>query len=102
VLLLDILDKAALPVGSAYLAGGLDDWRLVPVALAPLVRAMPFPLAGGPGGEAIATTAGMWAALTLRSIPTVSGVSLLVFTQLVGANGWAVLGAYGSFCCTCC
>ncbi|MBU6352152.1 MAG: glycerol-3-phosphate acyltransferase [Chloroflexi bacterium] len=94
VLLLDIL-KAALPVGSAYLAGGLDDWRLVPVALAPLVGHAFSPWLGFRGGKAIATTAGMWAALTLWSIPTVSGVSLLLFTQLVGANGWAVLGAYG-------
>ncbi|HAJ35877.1 MAG TPA: hypothetical protein DCL15_09305 [Chloroflexi bacterium] len=91
-LALDTL-KAALPISLAYYVVGIADWRLVPVALAPVYGHAFSPLLRFHGGKAVATTLGMWIALTLWAIPTIGGFSLLAFTKLVGANGWAVLSA---------
>ncbi|MFN3334402.1 MAG: glycerol-3-phosphate acyltransferase [Caldilinea sp.] len=91
-LLLDTL-KAAIPVGVAYSIVGIDDWRLTPVAIAPVFGHAFSPFLHFRGGKAIAATLGMWVALTLWTLPTIGGFSLLVFTLLVGANGWAVMFA---------
>ncbi|HHY58941.1 MAG TPA: hypothetical protein GYA08_26300 [Chloroflexi bacterium] len=91
-LALDAL-KAAIPISLAYYIVGIDDWRLVPVALAPVYGHAFSPLLRFHGGKAVAATLGMWIALTLWTAPTLGGLSLLGFTKLVGANGWAVLFA---------
>jgi glycerol-3-phosphate acyltransferase PlsY len=91
-LLLDTL-KAAIPISIAYYAIGIDDWRLVPVALAPVFGHAFSPFLRFHGGKALATTLGMWIALTLWTIPTLGGFSVLGFSLLVGANGWAVIFA---------
>jgi len=91
-LLLDTL-KAAIPISIAYYLMGIDDWRLVPIALAPVFGHAFSPFLHFHGGKAVAATLGMWIALTLWTIPTIGGFSLLVFSLLVGANGWAVLFA---------
>lgn len=91
-LALDTL-KAALPISLAYYVVGIADWRLVPVALAPVYGHAFSPLLRFHGGKAVAATLGMWIALTLWTMPTIGGFSLLAFTKLVGANGWAVLFA---------
>ena len=91
-LALDTL-KAALPISLAYYVVGIADWRLVPVALAPVYGHAFSPLLRFHGGKAVAATLGMWIALTLWTVPTLGGLSLLGFTKLVGANGWAVLFA---------
>lgn len=92
-LLLDIL-KAAIPVGVAYQVVGINDWRLVPVAVAPVFGHAFSPFLRFQGGKALATALGMWIALTLWTIPTIGGFSVLAFSLLVGANGWAVVFAY--------
>lgn len=89
-LLLDTL-KAALPISLAYYGLGIEDWRLVPIALAPTFGHAFSPFLGWRGGKAVATTLGMWMALTIWTIPTLGGIALLSFTLLVGANGWAVV-----------
>ena len=91
-LLLDTL-KATLPIALAYYAVGIVDWRLAPIALAPAYGHAFSPFLRFHGGKAMATTLGMWIALTLWSVPTIGGFSLLAFSLLVGANGWAVLFA---------
>ena len=91
-LLLDTL-KATLPLALAYYAVGIVDWRLAPIALAPAYGHAFSPFLRFHGGKAMATTLGMWIALTLWSVPTIGGFSLLAFSLLVGANGWAVLFA---------
>ncbi len=91
-LLLDTL-KAAIPISIAYYGIGIADWRLVPIALAPVFGHAFSPFLRFRGGKAVAATLGMWIALTLWTIPTIGGLSLLAFTRLVGANGWAVLFA---------
>lgn len=91
-LLLDTL-KAAIPISIAYYGVGIDDWRLASVALAPVYGHAFSPLLNFHGGKAVATTLGMWIALTLWTIPTIGGLSLLAFSLLVGANGWAIVFA---------
>lgn len=91
-LTLDTL-KALVPISIAYVVVGITDWRLVPVALAPVYGHAFSPFLHFHGGKAVAATLGMWIALTLWAIPIIGGLSLLLFTRLVGANGWAVIFA---------
>lgn len=91
-LLLDTL-KALIPVCLAYYWAGITGWGLVPVALAPIAGHAFSPFLNFQGGKAVATTLGVWMALTVWEAPTVGGLSLLFFTRLLGANGWAVVGA---------
>lgn len=89
-LLLDTL-KALIPVSMAYYWAGIEDWRIVPIALAPIAGHAFSPFLGWHGGKAMATSLGTWMALTIWEGPTVGGLLLLLFSRLLGANGWAVL-----------
>lgn len=89
-LLLDML-KALIPVGLAYYWGAIVDWRMAPIALAPVAGHAFSPILGWHGGKAMAASGGVWMALTVWEAPTVGGLLLLFFSRLVGANGWAVL-----------
>jgi acyl phosphate:glycerol-3-phosphate acyltransferase len=89
-LLLDTL-KALLPVSAAYYWAGIQDWRIIPIALAPIAGHAFSPFLGWHGGKAVATSLGTWMALTIWEGPAFGGLLLWFFTWLVGANGWAVL-----------
>lgn len=89
-LTLDVL-KALIPVGLAYYWAGLQDWRIVPVAIAPIAGHAFSPFLHFHGGKAVATTLGVWMALTIWAGPAIGGLLLWFFSWLVGANGWAVL-----------
>ncbi len=89
-LLLDTL-KALLPVSLAYYIAGIQDWRIIPIAVAPIAGHAFSPWLRGRGGKAVATSLGTWMALTIWEGPTVGGLLLWLFSWLVGANGWAVL-----------
>lgn len=89
-LALDTL-KAVVPVGLAYYWAGIEDWRIIPIALAPIAGHAFSPWLGWHGGKAVATTLGTWMALTIWIGPTIGGLLLWLFSALVGANGWAVL-----------
>mgnify|MGYP005840519451 CR=1 FL=1 len=88
--LLDVL-KGAIPVGVAYLQVGITGAWLIAIALAPVLGHAFSPILGGRGGKAVAVSMGIWAGLTAWEGPTVGGVTLLLASRLVGANGWAVL-----------
>jgi glycerol-3-phosphate acyltransferase PlsY len=89
-LLLDTL-KSLLPVGLAYYWAGIQDWRIIPIAIAPIAGHAFSPWLGWRGGKAMATSLGTWMALTIWEGPTFGGLLLWFFSWLVGANGWAVL-----------
>jgi glycerol-3-phosphate acyltransferase PlsY len=89
-LALDTL-KAAAPVGLAYYWAAIQDWRIIPIALAPIAGHAFSPFLRWRGGKAVAATLGVWMALTVWEGPTFGGLLLWFFTWLVGANGWAVL-----------
>ena len=87
---LDVL-KAAIPVGIAYWAVGIRDAWLIPVALAPVVGHAYSPWLRFRGGKAMATSFGLWMALTLFVVPAVGGMMLALGYALVTTSGWAVV-----------
>jgi glycerol-3-phosphate acyltransferase PlsY len=89
-LLLDTL-KSLLPVGLAYYWAGIQDWRIIPIAVAPIAGHAFSPWLGWRGGKAMATSLGTWMALTIWEGPTFGGLLIWFFSWLVGPNGWAVL-----------
>mgnify|MGYP001765916589 CR=1 FL=1 len=91
-LLLDVAKGAAAPA-AARLALGVEGWALVPVALAPLVGHAFSPWLGFRGGKGIASTFGVWTALTAWLVPTTLGVALLAFLAVQSASAWTVLFA---------
>lgn len=89
-LALDTL-KALLPVSLAYYAASIQDWRIIPIAISPIAGHAFSPFLRWRGGKAVATSLGVWMALTIWEGPTFGGLLLWFFSYLVGANGWAVL-----------
>jgi glycerol-3-phosphate acyltransferase PlsY len=89
-LLLDTA-KALIPVSLAYYWAGIHDWRIIPIAVAPIAGHAFSPFLNGRGGKAVATSLGTWMALTIWQAPSFGGPLLWFFSSLVGANGWAVL-----------
>jgi glycerol-3-phosphate acyltransferase PlsY len=88
-LLLDI-SKGALPVGLAYNIFGIQDWQIVPIALAPTIGHAFSPFLHWRGGKALATTFGVWIGLTIWIVPLVGLVSLSIWSLLIRPSGWAV------------
>jgi len=92
---LDFL-KAAVPVSLARSCGSVSSWRLVPVALAPVLGHAFSPWLGFRGGKAVAATFGIWSALTLWEAPTVLGLCLLALVLLQSVDAWStLLGMFG-------
>lgn len=89
-LLLDI-SKGALPVGFAYSILGIQDWGIVPIALAPPIGHAFSPFLNWKGGKAIATTFGVWIGLTIWVVPLVSMILLTIWSLIVRPSGWAVM-----------
>lgn len=90
-LALDI-SKAAAPVGLAYYIFDIRDWRIVPIAIAPMLGHTFSPFLNWRGGKSIAAGLGMWIGLTLWQIPLVAVASLVVIALLITPSGWAVMG----------
>lgn len=90
-LLLDFT-KGAIPVGAARFMGGVDNWALVFVALAPILGHAFSPILRFRGGKAVAVTGGVWCALTAWEAPILGSFLLTIFSLILGANGWAVMG----------
>lgn len=91
-IVLDFL-KAALPVGLARFAAGLDGWPLAAVALAPIAGHAFSPFLGFHGGKALASTFGVWTGLTLWLAPTLLGLLFALWYLLLVVEGWAVIAA---------
>lgn len=89
-LALDI-SKGAVPVGLAYQVFGIQDWRIIPIALAPPLGHAYSPFLGWRGGKAIAATFGVWIGLTLWTVPLISVILLAFWFGLLTISGWAVL-----------
>jgi glycerol-3-phosphate acyltransferase PlsY len=98
-LVLDML-KAALPIALAYVVVGIQDYGIVPVALAPLLGHMHSPFLRGRGGKGVAVTGGIWIGLTY-GFGTLIGIALMSIGYVIqSVPGWAValglagIGAY--------
>jgi len=90
VLLLDA-GKGTLPVALARFTLHLDGWSLVPIAVAPVVGHIASPFLRFRGGKGIATTFGVWTALTLWLVPTTLGLLMGVLMAFQIVPGWTVL-----------
>lgn len=95
-LALDFL-KAALPVGAARVFLGVSDWRLVPVAIAPVAGHAFSPFLRLQGGKAVAATFGAWTALTLAEGPMALGGLFGVFYLVQTSDAWSVVLGMLSF-----
>ncbi|MCX7785347.1 MAG: glycerol-3-phosphate acyltransferase [candidate division WOR-3 bacterium] len=77
-MLLDGL-KGFLPVFLVNRVLNINDFRLIPIAIAPVLGHAFSPFLNFQGGKAIMTTFGIWVALTLWEVPTILGLMLLFF-----------------------
>ncbi len=89
VLLLDVIKAAAAPAIAVY-AFRRADWTLVPVALSPILGHVTSPWLRFRGGKGIASTFGVWAALTTWLVPTAFGVALALFLLVQSVRAWTV------------
>ena len=85
------ISKGALPVGLAYQQWGIQDWRIVPIALAPVAGHAFSPFLGGKGGKALATAFGVWIGLTIWTLSSVALGSLIFWRLVIRPSGWALL-----------
>ena len=83
--------KGAAPVGSAYFVMGIQDWRIVAIAIAPVAGHAFSPWLRFRGGKAIAVTFGVWTGLTLGEGPIFLGTFLLLTYFTVAVSGWAII-----------
>ena len=90
VLLLDYA-KGTVPVGLAHFVFGISGWRLLPVALAPVLGHAFSPFLGFCGGKAVAVTFGIWTGLTIGEGPILLGMLLGCFFLVQSSSTWAVL-----------
>lgn len=91
-IVLDFL-KAAIPVGLARFAAGLEGWVMAVVALAPLAGHAFSPFLGFRGGKALASTVGTWTGLTLWLAPVVLGLFFGIWHAVLAVDGWAVIAS---------
>ena len=89
-LILDIT-KGALPVGLATYVAGIEDWSLIPIAIAPPLGHAFSPFLKFRGGKAVAVSLGIWIGLTLWRIPLLAILLLTIFSLLITPAGWAVM-----------
>jgi glycerol-3-phosphate acyltransferase PlsY len=89
-ILLDSL-KGAAPVGGTYFVMGIQDWRIVPIAIAPVAGHAFSPWLRFRGGKSVAVTFGIWTGLTLGVAPILLGIVLLLTHFTVAVDGWAVI-----------
>ncbi len=87
---LDML-KGALPVALAYVVAGIQDVRIVPIALAPLVGHCFSPLLSWHGGKGVAVTGGIWIGLTYGIGGAVGTLFMTLGNVVQDGDGWAVL-----------
>jgi len=83
--------KACIPVAIAYWISGITGWGIIPIAIAPILGHAFSPFLKLNGGKAVASTFGLWAALTIWEIPTFFGVMLIYWNKSVTVDGWAVI-----------
>jgi glycerol-3-phosphate acyltransferase PlsY len=83
--------KGLIPVALAVYMGGVDSWWLIPLGIAPPLGHIFSPFLKFQGGKALATTFGVWTALTLYQVPMVFGIALGFWIWLLKNEGWAML-----------
>ena len=88
--------KGVIPVGLATFVIHFTGLELAAIALAPILGHAFSPFLGFKGGKAVGVTFGIWVGLTIWEAPTVLGLMLAYWFQVVTVSGWAVMLALGS------
>ncbi len=88
--------KGLIPVGLAAFVAQFSGVELAVIALAPVLGHAFSPFLGFKGGKAVGVTFGIWIGLTIWEAPTVFGLMLAYWFQVVAISGWAVMLALGS------
>lgn len=83
--------KGLIPVALALYLGEIDGWWLLMVSIAPVLGHVFSPFLNFRGGKALATTFGVWTALTIYVVPLAFGISLGLWIWLLKNDGWAIL-----------
>lgn len=96
-LLAIILDgmKGLIPVALAFYQGGVSGWWLLPVCLAPVIGHAYTPFLNFRGGKSLATTFGVWTALTVYVVPVIFGIALALGIKWLKVERRAILLAVG-------
>jgi glycerol-3-phosphate acyltransferase PlsY len=81
-MLLDFL-KGLIPIFVVYHYMGINDVRIIPIAIAPVLGHAFSPFLNFKGGKAIATSFGIWTGLTLWQGPTVLGLGFVFFKFVI-------------------
>jgi glycerol-3-phosphate acyltransferase PlsY len=91
-ILLDGL-KGLIPVSLALYIGGVEGWWILPLSLAPILGHVFSPFLNFRGGKALATTFGVWTALTLYLVPLIFGIALGFWIWFLKNEAWAILAS---------
>jgi acyl phosphate:glycerol-3-phosphate acyltransferase len=89
--------KGFLPVYLAQSVAGVGGWGILPVALAPVLGHAFSPFLRFHGGKSLATSFGIWTALTLVAGPFILGFLLSFFFVVQDNHGWAVVLTFLAF-----
>lgn len=85
------ISKGAFPVGLAHQIYGIQDWRIIPIALGPTLGNAFSPFLNFKGGKALAASLGAWIGLTIWKIPLVAIVTIIIATYFLSPHGWSVV-----------
>lgn len=83
--------KGLIPVSLAYYQGSVDGWWILPLTIAPVLGHIFSPFLNFRGGKALATSFGVWTALTLYLVPIVFGLALGFWIWLLKNEAWAMV-----------
>ncbi|UCD99170.1 MAG: glycerol-3-phosphate acyltransferase [Chloroflexota bacterium] len=83
--------KGLIPVALALYIGGVAGWWLFPLALAPSLGHIYSPFLSFKGGKALATTFGVWTAITVYFVPLLLGAVLGIGMQFTKNEKWVIL-----------
>jgi glycerol-3-phosphate acyltransferase PlsY len=78
-------------VGIAYWIEGIQDERIVPIALAAIAGHAFSVFLGFKGGKAVAVTGGTWIGLTLFEMPIVIGAMLIYWYRSLKESNWVTV-----------
>jgi len=93
---LDFL-KGAVPVGLARFFVGTGGWRIIPVAVAPLLGSAFSPFLRFRGGKSIAVTFGIWTGLLMFEGPLALGLCLAFFSAFLASDAWSAMLGFTGF-----
>lgn len=88
--------KGAIPVALCFFLFNIRDFRIVPVALAPIAGHAFSPFLRFRGGKAIAASYGVWSGLTIWEMPLVLGLTTFFVSAFQKVHAWTQVTVFAS------